>query len=104
MRAAPPLVSARAAGGPSAPEGAPHGANGVARKPETARPNDPDVHKVEGQARRAAGLAALEAGDYDKALINFTEAKALLRDKANVGDLLRVTEELRHTAVSDRVR
>ena len=46
-------------------------------------------------ARRAIGLAALEAGDYDKALINFTEARALLGDKAQVGDLLRVTEELR---------
>jgi hypothetical protein len=47
-------------------------------------------------ARRAIGLAALEAGDYDKALINFTEARALLGDKAQVGDLLRVTEELRN--------
>ena len=46
-------------------------------------------------ARRAIGLAALEAGDYEKALINFTEARALLGDKAQVGDLLNVTEELR---------
>ena len=50
----------------------------------------------QAQARRAAGLAALEAGNYDKALINFTEAKAMAGDKANVADLLRVTEELRN--------
>jgi hypothetical protein len=47
------------------------------------------------QARRAAGLAALEAGDYDKALIHFTEARTLVGDKAQVNDLLRVTEDLR---------
>lgn len=46
-------------------------------------------------ARRAAGLAALEAGDYDKALIQFTEARALLGDRAHVAELLRVTEDLR---------
>jgi hypothetical protein len=45
--------------------------------------------------RRAAGLAALEAGDYDKALIQFTEARALLGDKAHVAELLRVTQDLR---------
>lgn len=46
-------------------------------------------------ARRSAGLAALDAGDYEKALIDFTEARALLGDKANVGELLRVTDDLR---------
>ena len=47
-------------------------------------------------ARRSAGLAALDAGEYEKALIDFTEARALLGDKANVGELLRVTEDLRN--------
>lgn len=46
-------------------------------------------------ARRAAGLVALEAGDYDKALIQFTEAQALVGDKARVADLIRVTQDLR---------
>jgi hypothetical protein len=51
--------------------------------------------EAEGRARRAAGLAALEAGDYGKALINFTEARSLLGERARVDDLLRVTEDLR---------
>jgi hypothetical protein len=46
-------------------------------------------------AHRAAGLAALDAGDYDKALIQFTEARALLGDRAHVSELLRVTQDLR---------
>ena len=46
-------------------------------------------------ARRSAGLAALDAGEYEKALIDFTEARALVGDKANVSELLRVTEDLR---------
>jgi hypothetical protein len=46
-------------------------------------------------ARRSAGLAALDAGEYEKALIDFTEARALIGDKANVSELLRVTEDLR---------
>jgi hypothetical protein len=53
-------------------------------------------------ARRAVGLAALEAGEYDKALINFTEAKSLIGDRANVADLLRVTEDLRGRARTTR--
>jgi len=46
-------------------------------------------------ARRSAGLVALEAGEYDKALIQFTEAQALVGDKARVADLIRVTQDLR---------
>lgn len=56
--------------------------------------DDPDV-EARALARRSAGLAALDAGEYEKALIDFTEARALLGDKANVGELLRVTEDLR---------
>ena len=57
---------------------------------------DGDLSKeARALARRATGLAALEAGDYEKALINFTEARVLLGDKAHVDELLRVTEDLR---------
>ena len=69
-----------------AKEGAKQGADeGQAGVAETARDR-------QALARRTVGLAALEAGDYDKALINFTEAKALVGDKANVADLLEVTQ------------
>jgi hypothetical protein len=56
--------------------------------------DDPEL-EARALARRSAGLAALDAGEYEKALIDFTEARALLGDKANVGELLRVTEDLR---------
>lgn len=45
-------------------------------------------------ARRAAGLAALEAGDYDRAIAAFAEARAAAGDKAYVAELMRVAEEL----------
>jgi hypothetical protein len=50
------------------------------------------------RARRAAGIAALEAGDYDKALINFTEAQSLVGEAARVTDLLKITDDLRNRA------
>lgn len=53
-----------------------------------------DVDK-QAMARRAAGVAALEAGQYDKALIQLTEARSLIGARANVDDLLRITEDLR---------
>jgi hypothetical protein len=58
---------------------------------------EPQRHDDEtrGLARRKAGLAALEAGDYEKALVNFTEARVLLGDKANVAELMRLAEDLR---------
>lgn len=52
------------------------------------------------RARRAAGVAALEAGDYDRALINFTEAQALVGAAAKVEDLLKITEDLRTRAAA----
>jgi PEGA domain len=59
--------------------------------------SQPDPEKEEtALARRAAGLAALEDGDYDKAFANFSEARALLGDRAHVGELLRVTNDLRN--------
>jgi hypothetical protein len=50
------------------------------------------------RARRAAGVSALEAGDYEKALINFTEAQALIGENAKVTELLKITEDLRDRA------
>jgi hypothetical protein len=49
----------------------------------------------EAKARRAAGVVALEAGNYVRALINLTEAKTLGGDDVKVDDLLRITSELR---------
>ena len=46
-------------------------------------------------ARRSAGLAALDSGDYERALIDLTEARSLMGERANVDELLRVTEDLR---------
>lgn len=79
---------------------------------EPTAPGRPEPAPVDGradkegraEARRAAGLAALEAGKYEKALIHFTEAKALIGDKANVEDLLRVTEDLRRHAPANGPR
>lgn len=53
-------------------------------------------------ARRAAGLAALDAGDYGRALADFAEARALAGDKAYVSELLRVTEDLAQRAQAAR--
>ena len=58
------------------------------------------VKREMGRARRAAGVASLEAGDYDRALIHFTEAQTLLGKDANVGELLRITEDLRTRAAT----
>lgn len=62
--------------------------------------DDPKVKEERAMARRAAGLTALEAGDYQKALINFTEAKVLAGEKAHVDELLQVTEDLRTRPVA----
>lgn len=51
-----------------------------------------------GRAQRQAGYQALLEGDYDKALIQLTEAKANLADKGSVEDLLRITDQLRAKA------
>lgn len=88
--AAPHGVPAR----PSAPNPSP------APAPQAqSRPADGDARREAEETarlRRESGLSALEAGEYDKALIDFTEAKALLGDKANVADLIRVTQDLRN--------
>ena len=49
-------------------------------------------------ARRAAGLAELDRGDYNQALADFAEAQALAGDKAYVAELIRVTEDLARRA------
>jgi hypothetical protein len=91
---APPSASS-VPGAPPA-EGVARG-TGAAAGPPSAEMQAAEEKRREETAlgRRAAGLAALEAGDYDKALIQFTEARALLGDKAHVAELLRVTQDLR---------
>ncbi|MEP6652562.1 MAG: hypothetical protein ABJA82_04335, partial [Myxococcales bacterium] len=58
--------------------------------------------EAQALAHRATGLAALEAGDYKKALANFTVARDLLGEKAQVDELLRVTEQLRSRPANAR--
>jgi PEGA domain len=50
------------------------------------------------QARRAVGLAALEGGEYGKALANFMAVKEMGGEDAHVDELIRVTEELLHNS------
>jgi len=60
------------------------------------RPKEDRIKEEKAMARRAAGMAALEAGDYERALADFAEARALAGDRAYVSELLRVTEDLAH--------
>ncbi|KFA94009.1 PEGA domain-containing protein [Archangium violaceum] len=46
------------------------------------------------RARRAAGLAALEDRDYNKAVAEFTEALSLRKDKGDLVELLRIASDL----------
>ena len=87
-----PIAAASGRSTAGAPEGA---ADDRRRETVGGREGDAD-REARALARRSAGLAALDAGAYEKALIDFTEARALIGDKANVGDLLRVTEDLRN--------
>jgi hypothetical protein len=64
--------------------------------PAPARTKEDRVKEEKAMARRAAGMAALEAGDYERALADFAEARALAGDRAYVSELLRVTEDLAH--------
>jgi hypothetical protein len=85
---APPLGSA-------VTEGIARGTGSVGQPSAELQAAEEKKREETALGRRAAGLAALEAGDYDKALIQFTEARALLGDKAHVAELLRVTQDLR---------
>ncbi len=67
--------------------------------PTTTTAPAPSDDENQGRARRAAGVAALEAGEYDKALINFTEAKSLLGSDAKVDEMLKITQDLRNRQV-----
>src|SRR5262245_2103618 len=60
------------------------------------RSKEDRIKEEKAMARRAAGMAALEAGDYERALADFAEARALAGDRAYVSELLRVTEDLAH--------
>ncbi len=55
-----------------------------------------------GRARRSEGLAALEAGEYDRAEARFSEAQALMGERANVADLLRITQDLQAKAAASK--
>lgn len=46
------------------------------------------------RARRAAGLAALEDRDYNKAVAEFTQALSLRKDKGDLVELLRIASDL----------
>ncbi|MFL5305175.1 MAG: PEGA domain-containing protein [Polyangia bacterium] len=50
--------------------------------------------------RRAVALAALEGGEYDKALANFEAVKAMGGADAHLDELIRVTEELLHNSTA----
>lgn len=69
----------------------------VAPAPAVPAPQPPAEDANEGlaRARRAAGLAALEDRDYDKAVSEFTEALSLRKDKGDLVELLRIAEDLR---------
>lgn len=52
------------------------------------------------QKRRAVAVAALEGGEYDKALANFEAVKEMGGGDAHLDELIRVTEELLHNSTS----
>ena len=92
-RAPSPPVAASATGGPAAGR--------LARETADDTATELEKHREEkALARKATGVAALDAGDYDRALIAFAEAQDLLGDKAHVAELLKVTEDLRKRARS----
>lgn len=102
MRAKEPERAA-GAGGPAAPvstRGLSDDLTRTAAKPaDDKEPTSADSAREEkALARRAAGLAALDAGDYGRALADFAEARSLAGDKAYVSELLRVTEDLAQRA------
>lgn len=66
----------------------------LAVTPAPKTPEDAE-RETRGRTLREAGYQALLEGDYDKALIQLTEARSNLAEKSSVDDLLRVTEQLR---------
>jgi hypothetical protein len=83
-----------------------HGSDSLSAEPSgnatAGRSKEDRVKEEKAMARRAAGMAALEAGDYERALADFAEARALAGDRAYVSELLRVTEDLAHRPPSRR--
>ncbi|XXF77951.1 PEGA domain-containing protein [Myxococcaceae bacterium GXIMD 01537] len=63
--------------------------------PAPAAPLEEDANAGLARARRAAGLAALEDRDYDKAISEFTEALSLRKDKGDLVELMRIASDLR---------
>jgi hypothetical protein len=87
---APPAAAPRAQGA----QGSQGSNDGQRRSGGKFRDSEQDKEE-RALARRSAGLAALDAGDYERALIDLTEARSLMGERANVDELLRVTEDLR---------
>jgi hypothetical protein len=71
---------------------------------EPAAPPGPSAEQrardEQGRARRAAGLSALVAGEYDSAVASFAEAEVLMGEGANVGELLRIAQDLQARAAA----
>jgi len=76
-----------------------HGSRSAAPPPGPAAtaPGAATEEENEGlaRARRAAGIAALEHRDYDKAVTELTEALRLRKDKGDLAELLNIANELR---------
>ncbi|MBU8898605.1 PEGA domain-containing protein [Corallococcus sp. M34] len=88
------VVRGRRAATPVPPPSAPVAAE-VAPSAPVAAPAVEDANAGLARARRAAGLAALEDRDYDKAVSEFTEALSLRKDKGDLVELLRIAADLR---------
>jgi hypothetical protein len=77
-----------------------HASDGLSAEPagsaSAGRSKEDRIKEEKAMAHRAAGMAALEAGDYERALADFAEARALAGDRAFVSELIRVTEDLAH--------
>ncbi|QRO00787.1 PEGA domain-containing protein [Archangium violaceum] len=73
---------------------APAPANPVVTPPPAVDPTE-EANAGLARARRAAGLAALEDRDYDKAVAEFTEALSLRKDKGDLVELMRIAQDLR---------
>lgn len=71
---------------------------------EPAAPPGPSAEQrardEQGRARRTAGLSALVAGEYDRAVASFAEAQVLMGEGANVGELLRIAQDLQARAAA----
>lgn len=94
-------AAARAAAEQAAAQKAAAAAVAAAQEPAPqARPADQEEleRAQDARAQRALGVAALESGDYERALAHFKEAQSLLGARAKVDELIKATEDLRARA------